>query len=253
MSPKTFAAIAGMTLSLTLIASARPAGAVTGLFTVNATATTTGQPGAFSATTGGLSDQTYASISSDPAPAQWGFLYADTAAYSTVDDAVIRGTVSAVANLSKPGGSASNPQSSTEGRFTDRVTVTSPLPHGTPVTLVFRNGISINTSPFSLYYGSVSTYYQIGSVVASTRWETAYNKTEQPVQSPVLEVRTTVGATLSVQGTVNTQARAYFYAPGPAYNGSMAMDTTVSLRLESASAEVTLVAASGIDYNPAAN
>jgi hypothetical protein len=254
MFTKTFAAIAGLTFSLALTASARPAQAQTGVFSVNATAVTSGQPGAYSATTGGLADQTSASISSDPAPAQWGLLYADTAAFSSVDDAVLRGTVSAVAGVSAPAASNSNPQSSTEGRFIDRITVTSnSLPNGTPVTLTFRNAIDISASPDHLYYGSVTTYFQIGSVVASTRWETAFNKPESQVQSPVLEVKTTVGSNLYTSGKLNTLARAYFYAPGPAYNGSLAIDATASLRLESASADVNLVAASGIDYSSIGN
>jgi len=254
MSTKTYAAIAGLSLALALTASTRPARAQAGLFSVTASAATSGQPGSSNVTTGGLSDQTSASIASDPAGVSWGLLYADTSAYSSASQGEIHGSSSAVAGVSSPAGATDAPQGSTDGRFVDRITVTSgSLPAGTPVTLTFRNGIAINPSADHLYYGSVTTNFQVGGTSAATRWEMAFNKTASTVQSPVLEVRTSIGAVLYTSGRLTTLARAYFYAPGPSYNGAMALDATATLRLESASADVTLVSASGADYNPTGN
>lgn len=254
MFAKTFATIAGLTFALTLTASARPAQAQTGLFSVTASAATSGQPGASNVTTGGLGDQTSASIASDPAPAQWGLLYADTSAYSWTSQGAIHGSSSALAGVTSPAASVDSPQGSTEGRFVDRITVTSAsLPAGTPVTLTFRNAIAISATTDHLYYGSVTTSFQVGGVSAATRWESAYNRAASTVQSPVLQVSTQVGNTLYTSGKLTTLARAYFYVPGPSYNGGMAVDATATLRLESASADVTLVSASGTDYNPLAN
>jgi len=259
MSTKTFVAIAGFALTLTLAAAARPAQAQSVYFTVLASSTTNGQPGAASTTTGGLANQTSAYSESDPAGVEFGSVpqntvYADTGAHSWADTGELHAITSAVANRLAATSFPASPQASTEGRFTDRITVTSAsLPNGTPVTLNFRNAIEIGLGASSAYNGSVTTYFQVGSVVVSTRWDVANGKPVPTTQSPLLEVKTTVGSVLYTSGKLNTLARASYYASGPIFDGSIEIDATAALRLESASDDVTLVAASGIDYNPTAN
>lgn len=85
---------------------------------------------------------------------------------------------------------------------------------------------------------------------AATRWDVAYNKAVPTVQSPQLQVKTTVGARLQLSGRLNTFARGSYFVPGPLFNGSLNLDVTAILRLESATGDVTLVADSGADYNP---
>lgn len=256
MSTKTFQAIAGLALTLTLTAAARPAQAQPVYFTVSASSTTNGQPGASSTTTGGLANQTSAYSESDPAGVEFGSVpqntvYADTGAHSWANTGELHAVTSAVANRLAATSFPSSPQASTDGRFTDLITVTSAsLPNGTPVTLHFRNAIDVGLGASSAYNGSVSTYFQVGSTVASTMWTVATGKPVPSAQSPLLEVKTTVGSVLFTSGKLNTLARASYYAAGPIFDGSIEIDATATLRLESASDDVTLVSASGVSYLP---
>lgn len=259
MFSKTFQTIAGLTFALALTAASRPAAAQPVTFWVSATAATNGYPGTSNHFTGALNNQTWAYAESDPAGLQFGQnaaqqLYADVGAHSSAAPAELHAQTSLHALRINAGSFPSSPTASTEGRFVDAITVVGlGIPNGTPVTLTFRNTIDVAWQGTSLYDGYVSSNTQIGAVSASSRWDVAYNKTLLPVLSPQLLVKTTVGSRLQLGGRLNTFARGSYFVPGPSYDGTLDLDVTATLRLESATADVTLVADSGADYNPIAN
>lgn len=255
MFSKTSAAIASLTLTL-LASTSTPVAAQAVTHWVSATATTNGYAGTGNVFTGALSNQTFAYAESDPAGLQFGQnpsqqLYADVGARSTATPANLYAQASSQAVRINAGSFPHSPTASTEGRYADTLTVTSEsLPNGSPVTLTFRVALDVGWQGTGLYDGYVSSSTQIGAVSVSTRWDVAYNKAVAPVQEPQIQVRTSVGARLQLSGKLNTFARGSYFVPGPAYNGSLDLDAAATLRLESATADVTLVADSGADYNP---
>lgn len=255
MSSKTFASIAALAFTLASSASA-PAAAQAAHFWVSATAATNGYTGTGNVFTGALGNQTLAYAESDPAGRQFGQnasqqLYADVGARSTATPGGLHAQSSSQAVRINAGSFPSSPTASTEGRYADALTVTSEtLANGTPVTLTFRVALDVAWQGTGLYDGYVSSNTQIGAVTASTRWDVAYDRAAAPVQSPQIQVRTSIGARLQLSGKLNTFARGSYFVPGPAYNGTLDLDARSTLRLESASGEVTLVADSGADYAP---
>ncbi len=252
-------ALAGLALALGATAFAPPAQALPVTYWVSANATTGGYVGTSNVFTGALNNQSSAYIESDPAGQQFGSLpsqqlYADTGAHSWADTAELRAQVSSEAARINATSFPSSPTASSEGRFADTITVQGiGLPNGTPVTLTFRNAIDVDWQGSSLYDGYVSTSFSAGGYSASTRWDVAYNKPLVPVQSPAIQLKTTVGARLQLSGRLNTFARGSYFVPGPLYDGSLSLDVVATLRLESSTVPVTLVSDSGADYNPIGN
>lgn len=257
MSIRTFSrrAAAAAAFTFAVAAFAHSAAAQTTSFGVSAQVTTGGYAGGTSnVLTGALFGQTFTTLTSDPAGRQFGInpnqqLYADVGASVQVAPGRIQGSASSLAQRINATSFPSSPTAAHEGKFFDRLTVTADLPAGTPVTLYFRTELEVVADGVGLYDGSITSNLSIGGASASARWAVATGVDPLPVPVHLVEVRTTVGARLAIDHRINTFARGSYFVPGPVYDGSLRLDVIARTWLLGASADVTLVAASGADYN----
>ncbi|PCC68654.1 hypothetical protein SAMN02745121_05330 [Nannocystis exedens] len=239
---------------LSVLAVAAPAHAQSPNYSVTAHAVTGGMPGAGASYVGPLAGQTSADAQHDPAAVTWAYyytqiLFADAGAYAWTDLGSLTSHVDADAQRVDATSFPSGVSASTTNRFQDRITVVSDtLPKNTPVTLTFRAALSVEATGSGLFDGRASCTVQIGASSASPKWSDAWNKAEVAASSPLVVVKTTVGATLWISGRLDTSAHASFMAPGPLYGGAMQIDATCETPLLETTPGVYLVTESGFDY-----
>jgi hypothetical protein len=134
--------------------------------------------------------------------------------------------------------------------FYDRLTVkSSVLPVGTPVTIVFGNDVTVNRwDRAKLYDGSIDMTLQIGIGTARSRWTSSYLYGDTTAVAPLLQIKTTVGSTVSVDAKLRVLAKVFYYDPKVAASGDNYADATARLVIREIPEGVTLQAASGIAY-----
>lgn len=93
-----------------------------------------------------------------------------------------------------------------------------------------------------------SCVLQVGGASSTSSWSAGTDKGVSSVAAPLLVVKTTVGAYLSLTGRLDTFARGCFFLPGPRYNGSLEVNATCDMPLVAATGDVVLSAESGLDY-----
>ncbi|MDC0673499.1 hypothetical protein [Nannocystis radixulma] len=241
-------------ICLSLFAVAMPAQAQAANYSVAANAITGGTPGAGVQYVGPLTGQTSAEAQDDPAGVTWAhyytqILYSDAEAFAWTDLGSLSSRVAAVAERVDATSFPNGVSASTTGRFVDRFVVASDtLPKNTPVTLTFRAALTVDWQGSDLYDGSASCEVQIGAKSATPKWSQAWNKAPVVVDSSLVVVNTTVGATLWISGRLITRAYASFMVPGPQYNGRTEIDATCETPLVDATPGVHLVTESGFDY-----
>lgn len=235
----TFAA----TLALSLFA-AGAAQAQTFTYGVDAMASTSGFTGTGfdnpAAVSGGLS----LSASHDPAYIQfnngYGLVAADAASQTTASAHYLSASIYAFADrISATAFGNSSPQGNTEARWWDYVTIRSnSLPNGTPVEIIFRSVVSTNRVSTGVYSGNVFAELRVGGYSASTtsRFDSTYGTTEVP--GPEIRVKTTVGARLSLDSKLRAYGRAYYFAPGPIYDGEISIDTSAEIQMDPGALDV---------------
>lgn len=241
-------------LSLTLVAGAPAASAQNVNYGVLANVITGGTPGAYATYSNYLTGQTSVYSESDPAGVQWVYnlnqlLYSDAESAATTEIGSLSGQISTLAQRVAATNFPAGVTASTDGRFNDSILVASDtLPKGTPVALTFRAAVAVDWQADGLRDATVSCTFTAANVSVRSQWVLATDVEPAPVQSPVVTLNTQVGARFSVSGRLNTFARASFFAPGPRYDGNVTLDATCDTVLDSASADIYLVADSGHDY-----
>ena len=238
-SKKTFAA----TLALSFLAIGA-AQAQTYTYGVDVMASTSGLAGSGfdnpAAVSGGLS----LSATSDPAGIQfnngYGLVYADAASQTTASAHYLSASVYALADrITATAFTNSSPQGNTEARWWDYVTIRSnSYPNGTPVEIVFRSAVTTNRVSTGVYSGNVYAELRVGGYSASTtsRFDSTYGTTEVP--GPEIRVKTTVGARLSLDSKLRAYGRAYYFAPGPLYDGEISIDTSAEIQMDPGTLDV---------------
>jgi hypothetical protein len=243
-----------LALSVALAVSTTAADAQAANFGVEARAITGGTPGSGATYVGPLMGQTSAHAASDPAATQWTYnvsqqLYSDAAAETWTDMGSLVGHAYALADVVKATNFPTGVTATSTGRFTDRFKVVSDtLPLNAPVTLTFHNVMHVDWTGVGLYEGTASCVVQVNGTSATAKWSAAYNKAETSVAPAVIVVKTTVGATVSLDGRLNIFARGWFFVPGPRFTGNMEVDATCDSPFVGSDKPVQLVAESGFDY-----
>ena len=230
-----------LALSLFTIGAAQ---AQTFTYGVDVMASTSGLTGSGfdnpAAVSGGLS----LSAASDPAGIQfnngYGLVYADAASQTTASAHYLSASVYALADrITATAFGNSSPQGNTKARWWDYVTIRSnSLPNGTPVEIIFRSLVSTNRVSTGVYSGNVYAELRVGGYSASTtsRFDSTYGTTEVP--GPEIRVKTTVGARLSLDSKLRAYGRAYYFAPGPIYDGEISIDTTAEIQMDPGTLDV---------------
>lgn len=240
--------------ALVVTSVASPVHAQTSNYAVEARAITGTMPGSGATYVGPISGDTSAHALHDPAALQWVYninqsLYSDAAAESWTDIGSLASHASALAQRVKATNFPPGVTSSTLGRWTDRVVVTSAtLPVGAPVTLTFSNTMTVDWQGAGLFEGKASCQFQVGGASSTASWSAAYNKAETSVAAAPLVVKTTVGATLWLNARLDTFTRAWFFVPGPRYDGQVELDGACDQGLVSATGDAVLLADSGFEY-----
>ncbi|HEY3492625.1 MAG TPA: hypothetical protein VGK43_06710 [Solirubrobacterales bacterium] len=237
MLKKTFGALAALSILAAGAAQAQTYG-------VDAMASTSGFTGTGfdnpPAVSGGLS----LSAAHDPAYIQfyngYGYVAADAASSTTAGAHLLTASVYAFADrIDATAFGNSYPQGNTDARWWDYVTIRSnSLPNGTPVEIVFRSAVNTIWSGVSPYSGSVYAEIRVGGYSASTtsRMDSTYGNTEVP--GPEIRVKTTVGARLSLDSKLRLYGRAYYFAPGPNYDGEISIDTSAEIQMDPGTLDV---------------
>jgi hypothetical protein len=239
-------------LAMTTIAG--PVHAQTGTYSVEARAITGTMPGAGATYVGPILEHTTAHALHDPAALQWVYnvnqlVFSDAVAESWTDIGSLSSHAFALAQRVKATNFPPGVTASTMGRWTDRVKVVSAtLPVGAPVILTFANTMTIDREYAGLFDGKASCLFQAGGASTTASWSAAHNKAETSTSAPLLVIKTTVGATLSLNARLDTFARGWFFVPGPRYDGQLELDATCDQSLVSATGDVSLLADSGVDF-----
>lgn len=233
---------------------AGPVHAQTGTYSLESRAVTGTMPGSGATYAGPFLEDTTAHALHDPAALQWVYninqlLFSDAVAESWTDIGSLSSHAFALAQRVKATNFPPGVTASTMGRWTDRVKVTSAtLPVGAPVTLTFASTMAVDRAYAGLFDGKASCLFQVGGASTTASWSAAHNKPEAAVDAPLLVIKTTVGATLSLNARLDTFARGWFFVPGPRYDGQLELDATCDQSLVSATEGVSLLADSGVDY-----
>lgn len=232
-------AIAAMTLLTVGTASAQ-----TFTYGVQATASTSGFSGTYSDYPGAVSGGKATSASSDPAGIQfnngYGLVYADAVASATANSRYLYADVDALADrITATAFGNSSPTSNTESRYWDYITVRSnSLPNGTVVEVVFRNAQTTNWTGSGVYSGNIYSEIRVGGYSASTtsRMDSTYGTTEVP--GPEVRAKLTVGNRYSIQSKLRLYGRAFYFAPGPIYDGAIQISTSAEVQMDPGTLDV---------------
>lgn len=232
---------AALALSLFTIGTAH---AQTYTYGVDAMASTGGYTGTGFDNPAAVSGGTSLSASHDPAYLEfyngYGYVAADAASQTTASAHYLTASVHAFADrISATAFGNSSPQGNTEARWWDYVTIRSnSYPNGTPVEIIFRSVVTTNRISTGVYSGSVYSEIRVGGYSASTtsRFDSTYGTTEVP--GPEIRVKTTVGARLSLDSKLRAYGRAYYFAPGPIYDGRISVDTSAEIQMDPGASDV---------------
>jgi hypothetical protein len=253
MSTRTTILAAALTITALGFATA-PVQAQTNYFGVQSTSQTLGYIGTYSQDSGWQPGSAYATTQSDPAGATLSGSsssgYADVGAGSDAQIAELHAWASGHAHVISGQFSGSAPYGYAYAYFTDRLTVrSSVLPNGTPVTIVFGNDVTVNRwDRANLYDGYIDMTLQIGIGTARSRWTSSYLYGDTTAVAPLLQIKTTVGSTVSVDAKLRVQAKVFYYDPKVASSGDNQADATARLVIREIPEGVTLQAASGTVY-----
>lgn len=241
--------------TLAIAAAPRPAEAATPNYAVEANAGTSTMPGSGYTYSGYLAGQVAVDVVNDPPALQWihnlnQVLFSDAAAHSWAEIGSIAAHAYSLAERVQATNFPPGVKSTTMGRFVDRIHVVSDtLPNGTPVTLTFRHDLSVDSEGWGLNDGSAGCSLQVAGSSSSVSWSVLEGVVTAGPSSKLLEVKTTVGSTLSVSARLDVWARASFFVPGPRYNGELAVDASCATPLVGVSGDVRVEAESGVDYS----
>jgi hypothetical protein len=246
----------GLCLSAALVVTtvAGLAHAQTPQYSVEARAITGTMPGSGATYSGPFAGETATHALNDPPALQWTYninqlLYSDAAAEGWTEIGSLSSHAHALAQRVQATNFPPGVTASTMGRYTDRLKVGSAtLPVGAPVTLTFRSTMSVDWQGEGLFDGKASCQLQVGGPSVTSQWSAATDVAVSSVAAPLLVVKTTVGATLSLSARLDTFARGSFFLPGPRYDGQMEVNATCDAVLVAGAADVTLTAESGHDY-----
>ncbi len=223
---------------------------------------TLGFPGAFSNYSNGLSLDNYEYRESDPPGAYTGYVanpvWGDAGARGWAQPGELRVKTDATANHLN---STSPPSTDTYGfgevRSWDSVVVTSnTLPVGTPVTLVFRNDLTVTLSGTGNFSG---TFYGTHTIAGrSAALQQSYNNYDMDYTTalPNITVETKVGNRFQMSGRAYLTTHARYYTStshGVLWDGQVEGELLFKPVIESASGDVYLVADSGASYFPEGN
>jgi hypothetical protein len=252
MLTRTTALAAALAIATFGFATA-PAQAQSQYFGVQSTSQTLGYVGTYTDDSKWQPGSVFASSLSDPAgatlsgPNSSG--YADVGAGSQAQTAELRAWASGHAHSITNYFSSAAPYGFAYAYFYDRVTVkSSVLPVGAPVTIVFGNDVTINRwDRVNLYDGYIDMTLQIGIGTARSRWTSSYLYGDTTSVVPQIQIKTTVGSTLSVDAKLRVQAKVFYYDKS-ATSGDNYADATARLVIREIPDGVTLQAASGTVY-----
>jgi hypothetical protein len=253
MLTRTTALAAALTIATFGFASV-PAQAQPQYFGVQSTSQTLGYVGTYTNDSQWQPGSVFASSLSDPAGATLsgtnGSGYADVGAGSEAQIAELHAWASGHAHVISKQFSSAAPYGFAYSYFYDRVTVKSNvLPVGTPVTIVFGNDVTINRwDRVNLYDGYIDMTLQIGLGTARSRWSSSYLYGDTTAVAPQVQIKTTVGSTLSVDAKLRVMAKVFYYDPAVASSADNYADATARLVIREIPEGVTLQAASGTVY-----
>lgn len=231
-----------------------PVQAQTNTFGVQSTSQTLGYIGTYTDDSKAQPGSVFASTLSDPAGATlsgtYSSGYADVGAGSEAQIADLHAWASGHAHVISGQFSSAAPYGFAYAYFYDRLTVKSNvLPVGTPVTIVFGNDVTVNRwDRVNLYDGYIDMTLQIGIGTARSRWTSSYLYGDTTAVAPLLQIKTTVGSTVSVDAKLRVQAKVFYYDPKVASSGDNYADATARLVIREIPEGVTLQAASGTVY-----
>ena len=231
-----------------------PAQAQANYFGVESTSQTLGYPGTSTQNSylpGGLFTQTLSDPAGVTLSGQNSSGYADVGAGTEVQPSEIRAWASGHAHVvTGQGFSSAAPYGSAYGHYYDRLTVKSDsLRAGAPVTIVFGNDVEIHRwDRVNLYDGYIDMTLQIGIGTARSRWTSSYLYGDTTSVAPQLQIKTTVGSTLSVDAKLRVLAKVFYSDPQVASSGDNYADATARLVIREIPEGVTLQSASGTIY-----
>jgi hypothetical protein len=231
-----------------------PAQAQTNYFGVQSTSQTLGYVGTYTDDSKAQPGSLFAATLSDPAGATlsgtYSSGYADVGAGSEAQMGELHGWASGHAHVISGQFSGAAPYGYAYAYFYDRLTVKSnTLPNGTPVTIVFGNDVTVNRwDRVNLYDGYIDMTLQIGVGTARSRWTSSYLYGDTTSVAPLLQIKTTVGSTMSVDAKLRVQAKVFYYDPKVAASGDNNADATARLVIREIPEGVTLQSASGVVY-----
>lgn len=251
---KLFASVSAVA-ALTVALAAAPAAAQTPRYWVKATADVTGMPSPPAQVVGPLVGETEASALADEGPMVWKnytktVAGAGRAAANTgigVLDVEVAGAGDPLDSTQFP---TYGPGGMAEARFADSAVVTSDLPVGTPVTLVFRVAAQAGVSGSGHHTASQTCSFNANGVTANSNFYfRSWSPGSTEVPAPTFTYNTKVGNRLSLGGYLRLTASAPWLIPGvPGKAGQVAATGHCELVLEGATEPVWLVADSGHDY-----
>lgn len=212
--------------------------AQTPTFGVQVLASTSGNSGTYSDNPGTLPGGQAISAASDPAGLLYnngyGNVYGDAAASATSYTHLLYANVYAFADrISATAFGNASPTANTEGRYYDYITVRSnSLPNGTEVEVVFRNALTTEWDATNNYSGSIYSELRVGGYSASTtsRMDSTWGTTV--VAGPEFRAKLKVGSRYSLNAKLRLYGRAFYFAPGPIWDGMITIETAAEVQMD---------------------
>ncbi|HWM93435.1 MAG TPA: hypothetical protein VN493_21925 [Thermoanaerobaculia bacterium] len=207
-------------------------------FGVQALASTSGYSGTYPDNAGTLSGGQSISAASDPAGLQYnngyGLVYGDAAASATSYTHLLYANVYAYADrISATAFGNASPTANTEGRYYDYITVhSSTLPVGTQVEVIFRNALNTEWDATKNYSGSIYSELQVGGYSASTTSRMDSTWGTNVVAGPEFRAKLKVGSRYSLNAKLRLYGRAFYFAPGPIWDGMITIETAAEVQMD---------------------
>jgi hypothetical protein len=143
----------------------------------------------------------------------------------------------------------SDPVTSTNMKFHDTLVVTSStLKYGTPVTIVIDPGASPSLSGTSLFQGSASVVLSAAGQTSANRYELMYGSAPTSRYDGPIAIQTKVGSSVPVDVSLSARAVAFYFKPGPYYNGFATAEASCKIKVTVLTAGAVVTPASGHAY-----
>jgi len=143
----------------------------------------------------------------------------------------------------------SDPVTSTSMKFHDTLIVTSStLKYGTPVTITIDPGAAPILSGTGLFQGSASVVLSAAGKTSANRYELLYGSAPTSRYDGPITVQTKVGSSVPMDVSLSARAVAFYFKPGPYYNGFATAEASSRIKVTVLSVGAVVTPASGHAY-----